>query len=499
MVALGHTLWLFWPSTISALSLASSASATEPHSTSRIPGNKQYLSFIGIVLFKCQYHIANSETCIMTCSRRTFLKSTALAGSAFIIVPRHVLGKGHVPPSDRINIGFIGLGKQSRGLARRFTEMTDAQIVAGSDVWTSKMEWFRHHVEAVYATHRGTSGYNGVASYPDYEELLERSDIDAVVIATPDHWHALQAVAAMEAGKDVFCEKPLTHTIGEGIRMVKAAKATGRIVQTGSMQRSWEDFRKACELVRNGYIGDVKKIIVNAGDPARDYDLPAEPMPAGVDWDRWCGPAPLLDYNHRLAPSSNDVDFWPDWRLYKEVGGGIICDWGAHMFDIAQWGLGMDRSGPVEFVPPEDPAAVRGLRMKYANGVKMIHEDFGRGWAVRFIGSDGSIDISRKFFESTPANLVDVKLKADDVRLYDAGGNFYKDWLDAIRIRTQPVCDVETGHRSATVGNIANIAYWLNRPLKWDPGNESFIDDAEANALTRAFGRDNFAFKEDTT
>jgi len=432
----------------------------------------------------------------MPYTRRSFVKSAALAASAFVIVPRHVLGNGHVPPSDKINIGFIGLGRQSRGLARRFVELTDAQIVAGSDVWTSKMEWFQQHVESVYARHRGTTGYDGVTTYREYEELLDRSDIDAVVIATPDHWHALQAVMAMEAGKDVFCEKPLTHTIGEGVRMVNAAKATGRIVQTGSMQRSQENFRKACELVRNGYIGDVRRVIVNAGDPARDYDLQAEPVPTEVDWNRWCGPAPLLDYNHRLAPASNDVDFWPDWRLYREVGGGILCDWGAHMFDIAQWGLGMDRSGPVEFLPPADTAAVRGLRMRYANGVEMVHEDFGRGWGVRFIGRDGSIDISRKFFESTPEKLVDAKLSPNDVRLYDSGGNHYQDWLEAIRKRAQPVCDVETGHRSATVCNIANIAYRLNRPLQWDPEGESFADDAEANAMTRPFGRGRFTFKD---
>ena len=432
----------------------------------------------------------------MTYSRRKFIKSVALAASAFTIVPRHVLGKGHVPPSDKINIGFIGLGRQSRGLASRFVELTDAQIVAGSDVWTTKMEWFRQHVSSVYAGHRDATGYDGVATYLEYEELLDRDDIDAVVIATPDHWHALQAVAAMRAGKDVFCEKPLTHTVGEGIRMVRAAEETDRIVQTGSMQRSSEGFRKACELVRNGYIGDVRKVIVNVGDPARDYDLPAEPIPEEVDWNRWCGPAPLLAYNHRLAPAHNDVDFWPDWRLYTQVGGGILCDWGAHMFDIAQWGLGMDRSGPVEFVPPEDPEAVRGLRMTYANGIEMVHEDFGRGWAVRFMGTDGSVDISRKFFESTPEKLVDMELNSGDVRLYDTGGNHYQDWLDAIRNRTQPICDVQTGHRSATICNIANIAYGLGRPLRWNPESETFTDDAEANALTKALGRAPFAFKD---
>lgn len=427
----------------------------------------------------------------MSLTRRKFLKQTALTATAFSIVPRFVLGKGFVPPSDKVNIGMIGLGKQSRGLASRFLQQTEAQIVAGCDVWTTKMRWFQDHVSSVYAEHREKADFKGVDVYRDYQQLIDRPDIDAVIVATPDHWHAIPSIAAMEAGKDVYCEKPLSHTIQEGRDMAKTAKRTGRIVQTGSMQRSREDFRKACELVRNGYIGEIEKVLVNVGDPARDYDLPAEEMPREIDWDLWCGPSPKLAYNHRLAPSSNDVDFWPDWRLFKEVGGGILCDWGAHMFDIAQWGLGMDHTGPVEFIPPQDPKAVRGLKMRYANGVEMVHEDFGRGWAVRFIGSEGSIDISRSFFESTPENLVKAELKPGEVKLYNST-NHYQDWLDAVKNRTQPICDIETGHRSASVCNLANIAYWLNRPLQWDPDKEKFIKDKEANKLRKKKNRSPF-------
>lgn len=420
----------------------------------------------------------------MALSRRKFLKNTALTAGAISIIPRYVLGKGFVPPSDKINIGFIGLGKQSRGLSARFLQQTDAQIVAGCDVWTTKMKWFQDHVSSVYAEHRDQAAFKGVDVYRDYQQLIDRPDIDAVVVATPDHWHAMPSIAAMEAGKDVFCEKPLTHTIDEGKKMVKTVKKTGRILQTGSMQRSRENFRRACELVRNGYLGEIKQVLVNVGDPAREYDLPAEPVPAEIDWNLWCGPAPMLAYNHRLAPSRNDVDFWPDWRLFKEVGGGILCDWGAHMFDIAQWGLGMDHTGPVEFTPPEDPKAVRGLKMRYANGVEMIHQDFGRGWAVRFIGTEGSIDVSRQFFESTPGNIVNAAIKPDEIHLYDSN-NHYQDWLDAIKNRTSPICDVEVGHRSASVCNIANIAYGLNRPLQWDPEKEKFIGDKAANKLRK--------------
>ena len=416
-------------------------------------------------------------------SRRSFITRTVLTAGAITIIPRHVLGKGLVAPSDKINLGFIGLGKQSGGLARRFIAETQAQIVAGCDVWSTKRDWFKKHVEKQYAKERKQKGYDGIELYDDYKALLERKDIDAVVIATPDHWHALMGIDALNAGKHVYLEKPLTHRISEGIELVDTVNNTGLTLQTGSMQRSSKNFRKACELVRNGYLGEISKVLVNVGDPAIDYDLEEEETPAEVDWNKWCGPAPLLAYNHRLAPSKNNVDFWPDWRKFKEVGGGILCDWGAHMFDIAQWGLGMDDSGPVRYLPPEDKTAVRGLRMFYENGIEMIHEDFGRGWGVRFIGSEGSLDVSRSYLEATPATILTAELKDSDMRLYDSGGNHYKDWLDAIRNNTRPLCDVETGHRSSTICNIANIAYQLGRDLQWNPREEHFMGDAEANAL----------------
>ncbi|SFW66988.1 Gfo/Idh/MocA family protein [Cellulophaga fucicola] len=416
-------------------------------------------------------------------SRRGFITKTALATGAVTILPRHIFGRGFVAPSDRVNIGFIGLGKQSRGLASNFVGATNSQIIAACDVWSTKNEWFKGAVNKIYADKRSQNSYNGVTTYTDYNELLDRKDIDAVVIATPDHWHAIQAIDAMKAGKDVYCEKPLTHNINEGIDLVKTAKKTSKILQTGSMQRSGKNFRKACELVRNGYLGDIKQVLVNVGDPAVPYNLKAETLPTEVNWNKWCGPAPLLEYNHRLAPSRNDVDFWPDWRLYEEVGGGILCDWGAHMFDIVQWALGMDRSGPVKYVMPADKNAVRGLKMYYDNGVEMIHEDFGRGWGVRFIGTEGTMDISRGYFETTPENLIKAELTASDTKLYDTEGNHYQDWISSIKNRTQPICDVETGHRSATVCNIANIAYNLGRDLNWDPVKEKFLNDSEANKM----------------
>jgi len=416
-------------------------------------------------------------------SRRKFIKRTSVAAAAVSIVPRFVLGKGFTAPSDKINLGFIGLGRQSEGLVSRFISETTAQVVAGCDVWTTKNDSFQQLVQQQYAKDRNQDSFNGVKMHQEYKALLEQSDIDAVVIATPDHWHATQAIDALNSDKHVYCEKPLTHRISEGIALVDTVKKTGKVLQTGSMQRSWKSFRKASELIRNGYLGDITKILVNVGDPAVAYNLEQEELPDSVNWNNWCGPAPLLSYNHRLSPATNAVKFWPDWRLFRETGGGILCDWGAHMFDIAQWAIGMDDSGPVRYIPPTDPTAVKGLRMFYANGIEMVHEDFGRGWGVRFIGSEGTLDVSRSYLESDPINLVNANLKDSDVRLYNSGGNHYNDWLHSITNNTNPLCDVETGHRSATICNIANIAYQLKRPLNWNPEEQHFMGDMEANAL----------------
>lgn len=413
-------------------------------------------------------------------SRRSFLTKTAMVASAISIVPRHVLGRGFVAPNDRINLGFIGLGKQVTGLTRFFLENTkNAQIVMGSDVWSTKRDWFKNYVEQMYTEKRKQTGYKSVRVTGTYGKILENRDVDAVIIATPDHWHSIQAIEAMNAGKHIYCEKPMTLHIQEGIDMVETAKKTGRTVQIGSMQRSWENFRRACELVRNGYVGEIEKVLVNVGDPAVPFNLPTEPTPTEVDWNRWCGPAPLLPYNARLSPPKSETMF-PDWRLFEETGGGILTDWGAHMFDIAQWGLGMDHTGPVRYIPPTDTSAVRGMRMFYENGIEMVHEDFGGGWGVRFIGSEGSLDISRQYLEANPAKILNAELKDSDTRLYNSE-NHYQDWLDAIRNKTEPICPVEIGHRSATIGNICNIAYDLGRPLEWNPEEQHFKGDTEAN------------------
>lgn len=414
-------------------------------------------------------------------SRRNFVKQSFKAAVAFTIVPRFVLGgRGYLPPSDRINLGFIGTGKQAKSLVNSFKNI--AQTVAGADVDSKKLMAFRQLTEKYHAETAQKEKYAGFTGYADFRQMLERKDIDAIVIATPDHWHAVQAVMAANAGKHVYCEKPMAHTVAEGRAMVNAMQKNKVILQTGSMQRSWDKFRQACELVRNGYLGQVKEVLVNVGDPGIACQLPSVAVPSYLDWEGWVGPAEFKPFNPELSPPV-EKDIYPHWRNYKEYGGGILSDWGAHMFDIAQWALGMDRTGPVKFIPPPDNAT-KGLAMIYGIGIVMKHVDFGRGFAVRFIGEKGTLDISRDFIESNPANIATATLGSNDTRLYYSDDH-YKDWLDCIKTGKQPICDVETGHRSSSVCCLANIAYWLRRPLDWDPKREQFRNDEEANALLK--------------
>ena len=230
--------------------------------------------------------------------------------------------------------------------------------------------------------------------YNDFREIIERDDINAVCIATPDHWHTIPVIAALETGKDVYCEKPLTHNIHEAIAIMNAVEAHKRVLQTGSMQRSMKEFRVACELVRNGVIGTIERVECSFGPPGVPCDLPEEEMEPGLDWNMWVGPAPMRPYNSILSPRGIH-DHFPDWRNYREFGGGMVCDWGAHHLDIAQWGLGMDESGPVEVHPPDEPAATEGAVLVYADGVRVLHKG---GFGAHFYGSERpSQSQSRKY------------------------------------------------------------------------------------------------------
>jgi len=411
-------------------------------------------------------------------NRRDFLKAGAVV-SSFMIVPRHVLGRGYLAPSDMIALGFIGCGRQSGGLRNRFLDTRETRIVAASDVYAVKQDTFVNAVNSWYSEKLEQGTYKAAAGIKDFRELLSRKDIDAVVIAAPDHWHAAMAVRAAEAGKDIYCEKPLSLTVNEGRAMVNAARKHKRVFQTGSMQRSAPEFTKAVQLVRSGAIGTIKKVYVNVGGPPKVWDLQSETKPEGLDWDLWMGPNTIeRPYNNELAPAM-DAKFWPKWRDYVEFGGGGMTDWGAHMFDIAQWGLNMDASGPGELVYSEPG---KGLIYKYSNGVEVVHRPMEGKQHCHFVGTDGEVFVARGELRTTPEPLKDKVFNAGEAGVY-VSTNHYKDFLNAIRTRKPPICDVETGHRTASVCNIGNIAYGLGRSLKWDPLKEDFEGDKKASQL----------------
>ncbi len=414
-------------------------------------------------------------------SRRRFLGTAAGTAAGVIGIPYIVsssaLGQGgRTAPSERITIGFIACGKQSKHLMRSFLNSPGTHVVAACDVDKLKLERGKGIIEGHYSQ-KGVSSYKGCDTYGDFRELLARDDIDAVVISTPDHWHAVTVIESARAGKDVYCEKPLSQTIAEARAMIAAIRTYDRVFQTGSMQRSSWNFRFACELVQNGYIGDVKHVTVGVGGPPEDPPLEPQPVPDYLDWDMWLGPAMWRPYHSELSPHLS-WDGFPHWRHHSWFGGGGMTDWGAHHFDIAQWGLGMDGTGPVQILPP-DGKDRKDLTYIYANGIPMTR---GKANGILFEGTKGKIEVNRGYLKTWPDSLKDRKIGPDEIHLYDSK-NHYTDWLDAIRSRTKPICDVETGASSVIVCHLGNLAYKLQRPLKWDPDRAVFIGDDEANRL----------------
>ncbi len=429
-------------------------------------------------------------------SRRGFLKQTTLGAAALAlgapsILPSTALGKsGAMAPSERIRIGCIGVGGMggyhtvqygSGGLSAR----RDVQIVAICDVDAERREPIADAVEKTYADRFGKSRYRGVARYNDFRELLARDDIDAVLIATPDHWHALISIAAVQAGKDVYCEKPMTHNIAEGQALVQAVRRYGRVFQTGTQQRSWDIFRVACQIVRNGWIGKLKSIQVGlypsgSGVPASAH--PAMPIPPGFDYEQWLGPAPWAPYTQGRCHGQ--------FRQNFDYSGGVITDWGAHHLDIAQWGNGTDHTGPIEIegrgtFPSEgiyntvQPGYH--IRCTYANGVQLVCRD-GFSPGVKFIGTDGWTFVNRGAADASDKSLLTRPIGPDDVRLYEAD-HHWDNFFRCVRTREEPSASVEVGHRSVSICHMANIMMRLDRKLKWDPKNETFVDDAEANRM----------------
>ena len=416
-------------------------------------------------------------------SRRRFLKASAVLGSPFIL-PSGLwsASRNGIGPNSRINLGLIGIGRRTLGIASALSEAPDAQMVAVSDCVDARLEFGVAHVQKQYKKQKRDSGR--VRAYRNFRAIIEDKGIDGVVIGTPDHWHAVMAVMAANAGKHIYCEKPLTRTIGEGRAVVKAARENDIVFQTGSQQRTeyGGKFRTAVEYVRSGRIGDLKKVYIGVGGPPIPDNLPNEALPAGIDWEMWLGPAPQREFNEVLCPIGIHKHF-PQWRQYREYAGGSLSDIGAHHFDIAQWAMDEDASGPVAVVPPEDPEAGQGLSFKYRSGIEMVHgKELGRRGCV-FVGTKGEIYVDRSVLESTPGSILEQPLGDGDFHLPPVAKRHQFDWLECVRSGAKPVADVEIGHRTNTVCMLANLGYQLKRELRWDPVSEVFVGDDEANGL----------------
>ena len=413
-----------------------------------------------------------------TWSRRGFLRSTRnVAVGLGVIGPNIFLNRTKAVsgqnPSEFIRIGFIGVGGQGNSNLGALIK----NAVAVCDVDRTHLRSTRERVEKA----------NGrpCAAFSDYRKLLEDKSIDAVLIATPDHWHTLPAIDACEAGRDVYCEKPLTLTIAEGQALVKAVRRCKRVLQTGSQQRSETKFLKACEYVRSGRIGKVKTVKVglpgvNYSERAKPAPVPADMPPPELDYDLWLGPAPLRPYD------INRVHYL--FRFFWDYSGGQMTNFGAHHLDIAQWGLVMDASGPVEIEGSgiynaeklyETPQSFEAT-YKYANGVMMYcsnHPGQFKG-GTAFEGDRGTIYVTRGNVESTPEEILQQPLDNKSVKLY-ATTDHDQNWLDCIKSRKDPICDVETGHRSATVCHLGNIAIRTGKKVIWDPKKQEIVGDAE--------------------
>jgi predicted dehydrogenase len=422
-------------------------------------------------------------------SRREFLQRSA-AGMTLASLPAWLAREARaaqrfqeagrprrVGANDRINIACIGTGgskggyRQGLGDTGAMSRQPGVQVVAVCDVERA------HREEA--ARRFGPE----CAPFADFRELLQRRDIDAVVIGTPDHWHALIAIAAMKAGKDVYCEKPLTLFIEEGRQIVRAQRQTKRVFQVGSQQRSDARFRLACELVRNGRIGKVKRVEARLPNGSRGGPFEVQPVPEGFDWEMWLGPAPATDY----VPQRTHGSF----RYWYEYSGGMMTDWGAHHLDIAQWGLGMDGSGPIAVESTgELPAAPRGyntaldfeVSYTYPGDITLVATHRGEN-GVRFEGESGWIFVSRGRIEASDAKLLEEPLPSEATRLY-ASDNHVGNFIDCVRSRKEPICTAEVGHRSVSVCHLGNISLRLGgRKLLWDPASERFKGDNEANLM----------------
>ncbi len=441
----------------------------------------------------------NDNTASST-TRRDFLRTTAAASAIAVpyFAPASVFGA--IAPSNRINMACIGVGNQGFPVMKRFLQHDDCQVLAVCDVnrgsygYKEEKHFYgrepaKKEVERHYAKHRDSGEYEGCEAYNDYRDVLAREDIDAVVIASPDHWHSLMTIHAAEAGKDIYCEKPLGLTIGDQQAMVQAVRKHQRVLQTGSHERSNPNVRAAVEMVRNGAIGKLKRIVTHVGRHNKVGPGPGwepTPIPEGFDYDMWLGPAPE-------APFHKDRCLYR-FRFNYDYAGGQITNFGAHSNDMAQWALGMDDSGPVkvEFISADylpkgslyDAATHIDVRYTYANGVEL--ECFTSNPSVRciFEGSDGVIRVDNKGqnFATFPESIKS-STGIDYPEVYASNDDHQRNFLDCVKSRDEPNAPVEVGHRSGSVCHLGNIAIALQTKLEWDPKAEQFVGSDEANAL----------------
>ena len=419
-------------------------------------------------------------------SRRDVLRtSVALgAGLAFpTIVPSSVFGAE--APSEKILVGCIGVGRMGMGDLREALGFKQVQVVAVCDVDAHRVKSAQSVVESHYG---GPSG--SCAAFGDYRDLLARADIDAVQISTPDHWHALPAIAAARAGKDIFLQKPLGLTIQEGRAVSDAVRRYNRVFQVGSQQRSDSRFRFACELVRNGRIGKLQTVKVGFGtDPGTDPQPPM-PVPDWLDYDMWLGQAPWAAYTEKRVHPQKGYGR-PGWLRIRDYGAGMITGWGSHHMDIAHWGMGAEHSGPVEIearaeFPKDGLWDVHGafhIEYTYAGGVKVFCTDNKENkQGVVFEGTDGWVYVRRGHIDANPKSLLEETIGPDETKLYVSNnhkGNFY----ECIKSRAATVAPVENGHRSCSVCLLGDIAMQLGRKLRWDPAREQFVNDPEADRM----------------
>ena len=436
-------------------------------------------------------------------SRRSFLKTTlgAAAAAGFpTIVPSSVFGQ--MSPSNRINIGAIGVGRISRGHDMpNILKVENTRIMAVCDLYAPRVEQGKQFVNDFYAKQTGKP-YDGVTGYSSYHDLLANKDIDAVVVSTPDHQHAIVAVAAVRAGKDVYLQKPASLTIAEGRSLSNAVQASGRILQIGSQQRSWKQFHRACELVRNGRIGEVRHVEIGLpGDPAGGNPDKMS-IPPGFQYDAWLGSTPDVYYTLDRTMPVTGFDR-PGWLRMEQFGAGMITGWGAHHVDTAHWGMNTEYTGPVEiWGTAEFP--IHGLwdvhgkfltHARYANGVTMdISGDFPNG--IKWYGTKGWIFVTRDEMTSPTENgakkieplmasdpkILDSVIGPDEIHLYTSSEQ-HLNWIECIRTRRQPTAPVEIGHRACSTCLLHHIAMKTNLHLHWDPEKERFLNDEAANTM----------------